>query len=267
MSRVFDCFTYFNESTFLEFRLKYLMPVVDIFVIAESAFTFTGRKKEFSARAVCERQPAEVRKKIRLLELTDAPKGTASNACNWSREKYQRDALVRGMFDIEEDDLLIIADIDEVPDIKLLPIVAGKMRTGSFPSVVNLSMHMFYYRADNQMIINDQPVIWTHPKLLFSSHLTTPDNIRCSSNNFESTNPVGWHFSYMGGSAQIKKKIMNFSHQEFNKEEILNKLGQNISDNTDIFSRSQFAYREADKDELPQLLMQEHFKDFFFPES
>ena len=55
--KLFDCFTYFNEEKMLEFRLEYLNSFVDYFVICESAFTFSGKPKDFTAQNVIDKMP------------------------------------------------------------------------------------------------------------------------------------------------------------------------------------------------------------------
>ena len=43
--KIFDCFTYFDESELLEIRLNELNKFVDYFVIIESGETHQGGKK------------------------------------------------------------------------------------------------------------------------------------------------------------------------------------------------------------------------------
>ena len=43
--KVIDCFPFFNELDLLEIRLNELKDVVDVFVLTEAPFTFTGREK------------------------------------------------------------------------------------------------------------------------------------------------------------------------------------------------------------------------------
>ena len=51
--------------------------------------------------------------------------------------------------------------------------------------------------------------------------------------------PGGWHFSYYGDINNIKDKIKNFSHQEFNKPEYLDdiKIQKQIDNYDDLFFR------------------------------
>ena len=45
--KVYDCFMYIDEDVLLDLRLHYLNPYVDTFVITESKFTHSGKKKKF----------------------------------------------------------------------------------------------------------------------------------------------------------------------------------------------------------------------------
>ena len=45
--KIIDCFTFFNELDLLEFRLKFLDPHIDHFIIAESNLTHSGKAKPF----------------------------------------------------------------------------------------------------------------------------------------------------------------------------------------------------------------------------
>ena len=53
----------------------------------------------------------------------------------------------------------------------------------------------------------------------------------------------GWHFTYMARDKQeniiksIQYKIESAAHQEFNNEKILNKIGDNLLKQKDIFNR------------------------------
>ena len=48
---VIDCFLFFDEIDLLEIRLNELKDVVDVFVLTESPYTFTGKEKPFVSRA------------------------------------------------------------------------------------------------------------------------------------------------------------------------------------------------------------------------
>ena len=43
--KIFDCFMYFDEEILVDLRLNYLNNFVDQFVIVESQFTHSGKKR------------------------------------------------------------------------------------------------------------------------------------------------------------------------------------------------------------------------------
>ena len=262
--RLFDCFTYFNEELLLEFRLQYLHEIVDVFVIVESHFTFTGAKKPLGARNVIASLPSPIQAKIRLIEVEECPTGIFHPSCNWERESYQRNAITRGLHDLKEQDLVLITDVDEIPDLRALEAFKADLK----PTIgaLNLCMHTFYYRADNQMHARDEPVRWLLPKLVRPSHLLTPQTTRLAGKHFASTNTVGWHFSYMGSNEQINYKIQSFSHQEFNTETIRLNIGDRRSNNQDLFGR-EHTFRAFPHDQLPSLITTNpRFKAYFLPD-
>ena len=47
MTKIYDCFNFFNELDILELRLNILYDYVDYFVIVESSVTHSGQPKPF----------------------------------------------------------------------------------------------------------------------------------------------------------------------------------------------------------------------------
>ncbi|MBO6486845.1 MAG: hypothetical protein HVK37_03885 [Pelagibacteraceae bacterium] len=46
--KIFDCFTYLDEDIVLDLRLNYLNNYIDKFVIVESKFTHSGKKRNLN---------------------------------------------------------------------------------------------------------------------------------------------------------------------------------------------------------------------------
>ena len=44
--KIFDCFMFYDEEMILDFRLNYLNEYVDKFVVVESSYTHSGKKRE-----------------------------------------------------------------------------------------------------------------------------------------------------------------------------------------------------------------------------
>jgi len=149
------------------------------------------------------------------------------SADSWVIETHQRNQIARGLTGCRADDVVIISDLDEIPNPD---VIKNKLAGG----IQSLKQKLYYgylngYLGDN----------WTLPKImlykdtlgsldardeLYSTYLprlnnqgTTPSKIRL----FKA--PViadgGWHFGYLGGIDQIIYKIESYSHQENNTPE------------------------------------------------
>ena len=46
--KIYDCFIYFNEDLLLDLRFNYLDKFVDQFVIVESTYTHSGKKRKLN---------------------------------------------------------------------------------------------------------------------------------------------------------------------------------------------------------------------------
>ena len=111
--KVYDCFTFYNEFELLELRLKALWDVVDYFVIVEANMKHNGEPKDFNLLKRAD-EFKDFFPKIRYVasDLSEVPfKGVG----DWSLENAQRNAIMNGIGDAAEDDLIMISDLDEIP--------------------------------------------------------------------------------------------------------------------------------------------------------
>src|SRR6185312_15373656 len=120
---IYDCFMFFNELELLELRLHELSGVVDKFVLVETTVTFTNKPKSLIFQENLSRFK-KFQDKIIHIVVDDMPK--SSNP--WTLEKFQRDAIRRGLNDCRPDDVVLVSDVDEIPRAKTLVEAAGKMK-------------------------------------------------------------------------------------------------------------------------------------------
>ena len=78
----------------------------------------------------------------------------------------------------------------------------------------------------------------------------------------------GWHFSFLKDPKSIRKKIISYAHQEFNKEKFNNvkNIEKKISDKEDLFERN-IEYKVVNLDNsFPDYIRnnKEKFKDWIF---
>lgn len=235
--KIIDCFTFYNELELLTYRLNTLNSVVDYFIIVEARQTYMGKDKDLFFEKN-KGNYADFKDKI-IHMVVDLPiKSSELNkerSEQWINEKYQRNCIRYGIeyLKLNKEDLILICDIDEIPD----PLTLRKIMVCDLEfNIYSLEMMFYYYNLNT--LSNSK---WTSPKILSYGALyyspSTLDDIR------RMECPIikhgGWHLSYFGDTNFIKNKIENFSHQEFNNENNteLDKITQRISMGQDIFGR------------------------------
>lgn len=193
---VYDCFTFFNELDLLNIRLNILSPYVDKFIIVEAGktqslidkpFYFEENKDKFS----------NFLNKIIHIKVEDYP----DNKNNlWEMENHQRNCISRGFSNLADDDIVIISDVDEIPDPKKFVIFKNiDFKLASFEQD-------FYAYFLNLKSISSNWIGSVAVKYSILKNIS-PQNIR----NHKDRIPTlikngGWHFSWLGGAEQAWEK-------------------------------------------------------------
>jgi beta-1,4-mannosyl-glycoprotein beta-1,4-N-acetylglucosaminyltransferase len=227
MGRVFDCFVFSTELELLEIRLHELAPVVDFFVLAEAAVTFKGNPKPLVFQDNRDRF-AQFAKRIRHIVVREMPRGTA-NADNWSRQKYQRNALIAGVDDAGPEDVILLSDVDEIPRATSVQALAATF--DDVATVHCLEQRMYRYFLNYRC---SEPWSRSGPRAVRRRYLhtmqslrhvrpPTPDPMRSTlrwlyacANMRQAIRRVvhenaGWHFSSMGGVEALARKLSSNS--------------------------------------------------------
>ena len=134
---IVDCFPFFNETDLLEIRLNALAPYVGRFVLCEMPITHSGKPKPLYFDANKERFKNFP---ITHISVEDNPKyvlkpGRYGKRINdshtaWRREHYQRECLMQGLEDLAPDDMILISDMDEIPNLENFN-VSGAIAVGT----------------------------------------------------------------------------------------------------------------------------------------
>jgi beta-1,4-mannosyl-glycoprotein beta-1,4-N-acetylglucosaminyltransferase len=259
--KIIDAFIFYNELTMLEFRLKELNDHVDYFVLVEATKTHAGHSKplffkENIARfhaykdkiihVVVDDLPVSAEEIAQLNAENDIRRGHVDDAPNaLANEIHQRRAgIQRGLekLKVNDEDIIIISDVDEIPKVATL----DTLRHHGLPSndgVCILIQDMYYYNLKYKREID-----WGFAKAVEYGTFNNKYNldsqrIRMLSDCAAIEN-AGWHFSYFGNYQFIKNKIKNFSHQEFNNENILNddQIYDSIEKGADLFDRDDIIF-------------------------
>jgi beta-1,4-mannosyl-glycoprotein beta-1,4-N-acetylglucosaminyltransferase len=193
-----DAFMFYNEFDVLELRLELLDKYVDTFVLVESEVTHVGGPKPLYFQENKERY-AKWLPKIRHVIVTaaEAPKEIDP----WHRETHQRHCILKGLEGIPDDEVVLISDVDEIPDLSKF--------TGE-ELVTAFHMHLFIYSLDYITTIEEW--IGTVATSCAMVRKNGPNVFRQNRWRFPRIQNAGWHLSYFGDAAHVHNKLKTFAH-------------------------------------------------------
>ena len=227
--KIYDCFMYFDEDIVLDVRLNFLNKFVDQFVIIESVYNHRGEKRVPLFKID---KFKKYKDKIKYILINDIPPGieiinkgdkdiyrkSIFNASK--RENLQRNQILKGLTEANEEDWIIISDLDEIPNLSKINLKNTKDK------LIFFNQHMMYYKFN--LKLNDY--IWVGSKACKMKNLQSPQWIRDIKNknygwwridiffsnkkynNILFVEDGGWHFSYLKNPKGIEKKLKSYLH-------------------------------------------------------
>jgi beta-1,4-mannosyl-glycoprotein beta-1,4-N-acetylglucosaminyltransferase len=182
-----------------------LENVVDVFVLVESAGTFTGAPKPLYYQINADRF-ARWAGRIRYVQAA-LPPGDP-----WTREAAQREAIRQGLAGLvlSDDDVLVLSDVDEIwratVPVETLPRPF---------TVLQMAMYVHHFGWQH-------PDPWDGPVVCRIGDLPPAEMGTFQTLRTVRLHPTparvpdaGWHLSYFGGPAEVARKMAGFSHTEF----------------------------------------------------
>ena len=256
--KIFDCFQYFNESHIADLRFHILDKYVDFFVIVESTVNHQGESKELSFDI---RNYSKFKDKIIYIVVDDTPESIKipHEGGESLVEQHQRNSILRGLKNCDDNDLVILSDVDEIPDLDKLNLFNKK-------NYAVFSQRMFMYKIN---LLNLDEKNWHGSKICLKKNFKSPQWLRNLKfkkypfwrldklRNIQIINDGGWHFAYLQSPQDISKKIKSFAHGEYNKEHIVNedKIKLKLEKGEDILERG-YRIKKIDIDNtFPQYIV------------
>ena len=254
--KIYDCFMYFDEDVVLDLRLNILNPFIDYFVIVESTFNHKGEKrklkfdinkyKKFENKIIYlifDKEPSGIEKVFDTDNEGEVSRKLILNAA--SRENGQRNFISKGLERANEKDLILISDVDEIPNLE-------KINWNNLKDqIVLFKQDMFYYKLNLRL----PDLIWSGSKACRKKYLKSPQWLRNVKDkkysffrldtlfsekkyiNIKFINNGGWHFSNIKTAAEIEYKLKSYlHHREFD----LNPMSE--SEIEDIIKNKQAIY-------------------------
>jgi len=227
--KIIDCLMYFDEDMMLDIRLNILNKFVSHFVICEAAFNHKGIPKKLNfninnfskfkdkiSYVVVDKQPDTLRKINENDTIIIKNSKILDNAL--IRENYQRNYLASELSGFLDDDLIIINDLDEIPNLNNF-----KYKN----KITVFKQKMFYYKLN--LVYPD--FLWSGSKICKKKDLISPQWLRnikskkyplwrldsfFSKKKYSNINFIengGWHFTNIKSAEEIDYKMRNFLHQ------------------------------------------------------
>jgi len=267
--KIYDGFLFFNELDLLEIRLNVLNEVVDQFILVESSVTHQGSPKPFIFEENKERF-SKFLHKINHIKITNTPEdfinlpqmgfttyeeqifSTIYNHIknsklfdratqqHFGRDFFQKECIKLGMKEAKEEDILLSADLDEIPNPEVLKRLDEFFEPDQFYTFnqthYSYYLNMLHYsHIDNSAGSNIINTNWKGTRMGTWGKIKdySINELRAQNNN-DIINS-GWHFSWMGGIDRVKIKLQSYSHKENNQMYILENVDKMLNTSDTIF--------------------------------
>lgn len=273
---------FYDEEMLLDIRLNTLDKFIDKFIIVESMFTHSGKKRELIFDI---KKFQKFKDKIDYLVVESLPKGIEPinsydaddikeskiilNA--YRREHHQRNSILNLLKSAEPNDQVIISDVDEIPNLENINFNEIKNK------IILFNQKMFYYKFN--LILENMN--WYGSKSCKMKNLTSPQWLRDVKdkkyplwridalfsekkyNDVFFVQDGGWHFTNIKTPEEIDKKLRSYLHHiEYDQSNISAKeIDKMIKEKKPVYDllansseakfRSQKKLKTVDMNELP----------------
>tara|TARA_Y100001958_G_scaffold159105_1_gene159258 strand:+ start:2464 stop:3339 length:876 start_codon:yes stop_codon:yes gene_type:complete len=257
---------FYDEKVLLDIRLNILNEFVDYFVIVESRYFHNGLERNLNFNIneypkfkdkiiyiIHENKPKEL-KKINP-EDGEELKTFKLNFNAHTLENNQRNDIFKGVKNADANDMILISDVDEIPNLENINLKQIKNQ------IILFEQEIFYYKL-NRYLPN---FIWYGTKACKKKNLISPQWLRNIKNNRYSlfrldtffskkkyinklyVNKGGWHFSNLKNASDIELKLKSYLHYtDYQFEELgKNKIENLINSNKTIYDM--FADKKSNK--------------------
>ena len=229
--KIYDCTTYHSEDLMIDIRLNILNEHVHKFIIVESLFSHSGNKKKLNFDI---NKFKKFKDKIEYIVVNEQPpnileinvndslekKGEKLILNGYARDNYQRNRLAEGISEASDNDIVIISDLDEIPNLKNLNF--NKINN----KIIQFRQKMFYYKLN----LYYPDFEWFGSKACRKKNLLSPQwlrNIKSKKyskfridlifnkkkyNNIFYVLDGGWHFTCIRTPEELEYKLLNFAH-------------------------------------------------------
>ena len=231
--KIYDCFMFFDEEMLLDLRLNILDKYVDKFIVTEATYMHSGKSKKLNFDInkfskfkekiiynVIDKQPTN----LVSINKEDDKETKGKKLINNSnkREHYQREMALKSLGEADPDDIILINDVDEIPNLKNIDFMKVNKK------LIIFKQKMFCYKFN----LLYEGICWHGSRACKKKDFISPQWLRdvkhkkypmwrldtfFSKIKYSSIHHVengGWHFTNIKTPEDIEKKYLNFLHHQ-----------------------------------------------------
>jgi len=285
--KIYDCTTFYSEHMMLDARFHILDKHVEKFIVTEATYSHSGKKKELNFNIdnfpkfkdkiiylVIDKEPNNL---IEEANVTDSIKRLNSI----KRIELSYDYMQNAIENIAEDDLVILSDNDEIPNLN------SKQFQSCTKNVILFKQLFFYYKFN----LHYDLMPWFGSKACKKKSLKSfswLNNLKAKKypfwridtyfsknklNNLEIIEDGGWHFTNLKSPEDLFEKFKNFGHHdEFENSGISVEMLKNYIDQGIVFYnhfldqknpnkwKNNYSLKKIDDQLLPKYLIENKLK-------
>ena len=228
--KIFDCTTFFDEKMMMDIRFNVLNKFVTKFIVVESIFSHSGKKKKLNFNIndypkfkdkinyiIIDKEPDNIDKENKLSE-----KKISKRMNSIKRIEQSYEYMSRGLGEINDDDLVMISDNDEIPNLESVDI--NKINN----NFLVFEQLFFYYKFN---LLYDK-LLWPGTKACKKKNLKNFSSLKnlktkkypfwridtlfseVKKINLKIIENGGWHFTNIKSPKDLFEKLSNFGHHD-----------------------------------------------------
>jgi len=292
--KIYDCTTFYSEKMMLDLRFNILNENVYKFIVIESSFSHSGKKKKFNfdindypkfkdkiIYLKIDKEPIDL---YGDMEASKDPIYKRLNSIKRIEQSY--DFMMKGIINASDEDLIIISDNDEIPNLNSNKFKKSNKKFYIFKQL------LFYYKFN----LLHETMPWFGSKACKKKYLKSFSNLRNLKNKkypfwridtyFSNLKEIsldiigdgGWHFTNIKTPEDLYIKMKNFGHHdEFDESKLtIEDLRKKIDDGLVFYDhfidkksedkwKGNYKLKRIENHLLPDYLIknQNNFKEWF----
>ena len=228
--KIFDCTTFFDEKMMMDIRFNVLNKFVTKFIVVESIYSHSGKKKKLNFNIndypkfkdkinyiIIDKEPDNIDK-----ENKSSEKKISKRMNSIKRIEQSYEYMSKGLGEVNDDDLVMISDNDEIPNLESVDI--NKINN----NFLVFEQLFFYYKFN---LLYDK-LLWPGTKACKKKNLKNFSSLKnlktkkypfwridtlfseVKKINLKIIENGGWHFTNIKSPKDLFEKLSNFGHHD-----------------------------------------------------